>query len=190
MIFKKNKTLKIILSVAPILLLSSCYEGTPETVSVYSLGKQYCPLSSDVYYNIFKIKNGKESNLGKILVRENKGGKCTLVNAQGFNYETSNIVTRFLLASFRKIGDDKTYLTAETNLKTNNNSLIFVKVSTNGKIAFYTDCRKKSAFSIVDKLGISRNNDTCTLSERSQYYELAYEISNTEPDVVLTPVKP
>ena len=109
---------------------------------------------------------------------------------QGFNYETSNIVTRFLLASFRKIGDDKTYLTAETNLKTNNNSLIFVKVSTNGKIAFYTDCRKKSAISIVDKLGISRNNDTCTLSERSQYYELAYEISNTEPDVVLTPVKP
>ena len=80
MIFKKNKTLKIILSVAPILLLSSCYEGTPETVSVYSLGKQYCPLSSDVYYNIFKIKNGIESNLGKILVRENKGGKCTLVN--------------------------------------------------------------------------------------------------------------
>jgi len=128
--------------------------------------------------------------LGRISINEDKNGKCALTSAQGLNYETSNIVTQFITTGFSKLNNENTYLSAKKNLKTNNYSLIFVKIAHDGRIGFYTDCRNKSAFAIVDKIGITRNNNECTLSEISHYYKVADEISNLKPDIVLAPNKP
>lgn len=184
-----QKTIKFSTFLIPLLLLGACFEGTQKSVEIYTGGKSKCPLSNGINYNILQMKNGKETSLGRISINEDKNGKCALIGAQGLNYETSNVVTQFITMGFSKLNDDNTYLSAKKNIRTNNYSLIFVKIARDGRIGFYTDCRNKAASTIIDKIGITRNNNECTLSEISQYYKLADEISNLKPDIVLVPNK-